>query len=162
LRSGVQCKMKRVKLYGIRTDHTYFPNAMKMADFWARALMMESKSTSETSVNFYKTSRSSNSEDSHLHTCSRENLKSRFRCFHFQVLISLNFNIIYLKYGPRCIFIKHSALQTRIRTHITTTNFIFQTALEYQHAKVRPRSKNPQFASRLTKAVKLVYSVQLF
>jgi hypothetical protein len=32
--------------------------------------------TSETSVNFYQTTRRNNAEDSHLHTCRRENLKS--------------------------------------------------------------------------------------
>jgi hypothetical protein len=38
--------------------------------------MMEATSTSETSVNFYQTTRRNNSEDSHLHTRRRENLKS--------------------------------------------------------------------------------------
>jgi hypothetical protein len=41
-----------------------------MAVFWVVA------STSETSVNFYQTARRYNPEDSHLHTCRRENLKS--------------------------------------------------------------------------------------
>jgi hypothetical protein len=40
------------------------------------ALMMEAESTSETSVNFYKTTRRNNPEDNHLHTRRRENLKS--------------------------------------------------------------------------------------
>jgi hypothetical protein len=40
------------------------------------ALMMEAASTSETSTNFYQTTRRNNSEDSHLHTRRRENLKS--------------------------------------------------------------------------------------
>jgi hypothetical protein len=40
------------------------------------ALMMEAASTSETLVNFYKTTRLCNPEDSHLHTRLRENLKS--------------------------------------------------------------------------------------
>jgi hypothetical protein len=40
------------------------------------ALMMEAASTSETSVNFYQTTRRYNPEDSHLHTRRRENLKS--------------------------------------------------------------------------------------
>jgi hypothetical protein len=39
-------------------------------------LMMEAASTSETSVNFYQTKRHYNPEDSHLHTCHHENLKS--------------------------------------------------------------------------------------
>jgi hypothetical protein len=39
--------------------------------------MMEAASTSETSVNFYQTTRRNNSEDSHLHTRRRENQKSR-------------------------------------------------------------------------------------
>jgi hypothetical protein len=47
---------------------------MKMADFWAVAIitpMMEAASTSETSVNFYQTTRHYNPEDSHLHTRRR-------------------------------------------------------------------------------------------
>jgi hypothetical protein len=40
------------------------------------ALMMEAASTSETSVNFYQTTRRYNPEDSHLHNRRRENLKS--------------------------------------------------------------------------------------
>jgi hypothetical protein len=38
--------------------------------------MMEAASTSETSVNFYQTTRRNNPQDSHLHTRRRENLKS--------------------------------------------------------------------------------------
>jgi hypothetical protein len=52
---------------------------MKMAVFWivtSCSLMMEAASTSETSVNFYQTTRRYNREDSHLHTRRRENLKS--------------------------------------------------------------------------------------
>jgi hypothetical protein len=40
------------------------------------ALMMEAANTSETSVNFYQTTRHNIPEDSHLHTRRRENLKS--------------------------------------------------------------------------------------
>jgi hypothetical protein len=40
------------------------------------ALMMEAASTSETSVNFYQTTRCNTPEDSHLHTRSHEKLKS--------------------------------------------------------------------------------------
>jgi hypothetical protein len=40
------------------------------------ALMIEAASTSETSVNFYQTTRRSNPEDNHLHTRRRENLNS--------------------------------------------------------------------------------------
>jgi hypothetical protein len=42
---------------------------------WVIALMMEATSTSETSVNFYQTTRHNSPEDSHLHTRRRENLK---------------------------------------------------------------------------------------
>jgi hypothetical protein len=42
----------------------------------AVALMMEAARTSETSVNFYQTTRRYNPEDSHRHTRRRENLKS--------------------------------------------------------------------------------------
>jgi hypothetical protein len=37
---------------------------------------VEAASTSETSVNFYQSTRRNIPEDSHLHTCRRENLKS--------------------------------------------------------------------------------------
>jgi hypothetical protein len=40
------------------------------------ALMMEAAGSSETSVNFYQTTRRYNPEDSHLRTNRRENLKS--------------------------------------------------------------------------------------
>jgi hypothetical protein len=40
------------------------------------ALMMEAASTFETLVSFYQTTRRYNPEDSHLHTCCCENLKS--------------------------------------------------------------------------------------
>jgi hypothetical protein len=40
------------------------------------ALMMEAASTSETLVNFYQTTRCYDPEDSHLHSCRHENLKS--------------------------------------------------------------------------------------
>jgi hypothetical protein len=40
-----------------------------------RAMMVEAVSTSETSVNFYNPTRRNNSEDRHLHTRKRENLK---------------------------------------------------------------------------------------
>jgi hypothetical protein len=39
------------------------------------AVMIEAASTTETSVNVYQTTRCYNSEDSHLHTRRRENLK---------------------------------------------------------------------------------------
>jgi hypothetical protein len=40
--------------------------------------MMETVSTSETSVNFYQTTRRNIPEDRHAHTRRRENLKSQF------------------------------------------------------------------------------------
>jgi hypothetical protein len=46
------------------------------ATFIITALMMEVASSSETSVNFYQTTRRYNPEDSHLHSRRRENLKS--------------------------------------------------------------------------------------
>jgi hypothetical protein len=41
------------------------------------ALIMEAASTSETSVNFYQTTRRNNPEDSRLHIRRRKNLKSQ-------------------------------------------------------------------------------------
>jgi hypothetical protein len=43
------------------------------------ALMMKAASTSETSVNFYQTTRRNNPEDSRLYTRRREKLKSHRR-----------------------------------------------------------------------------------
>jgi hypothetical protein len=53
------------------------------------ALMMEAASTSETSVNFYRTTRHYNPEDSHLHTRRRENLKSNFTLADPSVVLSV-------------------------------------------------------------------------
>jgi hypothetical protein len=62
---------------------------MKMAVFWvvapgslAIALVMEAARTSETLVNFYQTTRRYNSENSHLRTHRRENLKSNIFYLH--------------------------------------------------------------------------------
>jgi hypothetical protein len=41
--------------------------------------MMQAASTSETSVNFYQTTRRYNPEDSYLHTHRRENVKSKLK-----------------------------------------------------------------------------------
>jgi hypothetical protein len=43
------------------------------------ALMTEAASTSEMSVKFYQTTWCINPQDSHLHTCCHENLKSHMR-----------------------------------------------------------------------------------
>jgi hypothetical protein len=44
-------------------------------------LIIDAGSTSETSVNFYQTTRGNNPEDSHLHTRRRENLKPHMKVF---------------------------------------------------------------------------------
>jgi hypothetical protein len=41
------------------------------------AVMMEAASSSETSINFYQTTRRNNPEDSHLYTRRRGKLKSQ-------------------------------------------------------------------------------------
>jgi hypothetical protein len=48
---------------------------------------MEAASTSETSVNFYQTTRRNSPDDSHLHTRRRENLKSHHIFYSFLILI---------------------------------------------------------------------------
>jgi hypothetical protein len=44
-------------------------------------LMMEAASTSVTSIDFYQTKRRSTSEDSHVFTRRRQNLKPHSRCY---------------------------------------------------------------------------------
>jgi hypothetical protein len=46
-------------------------------------LMVEAASTSETSVNFYRTTRRKSPEDSHLNIRSREKLKSHMFIYFF-------------------------------------------------------------------------------
>jgi hypothetical protein len=53
------------------------------------AMVMESASTSETSVNFYRTTRRNIPQDSHLHTRRRENLKSHLNNTSFGELQDL-------------------------------------------------------------------------
>jgi hypothetical protein len=48
------------------------------------ALMMKAPRTSQTSVNFYQTTRRHNPEDSHLHTRRRESLKS-YNAYEFTI-----------------------------------------------------------------------------
>jgi hypothetical protein len=53
--------------------------------------MMEAASTSEISVNFYQITQPNNSEDSHLHTCRRQNLKAHnLICKHTFFPVSLH------------------------------------------------------------------------
>jgi hypothetical protein len=78
---------------------------MKMAVFWvvmpcslvvcslAITLMMEAASTSEMLVNFYQTTRNYNPEDSHLHTCHHENLKSHKIKHHYQESLPLGITL---------------------------------------------------------------------
>jgi hypothetical protein len=56
-------------------------------------LMIEAASTSETSVNFYKTTRRNNPEDSHLHIRRRENLKSQL------VRLIIEFELFFTHHG---------------------------------------------------------------
>jgi hypothetical protein len=59
--------------------------------------MMEAARTSETLVNFYRTTRCYNPEDSNLHTHRRENLKSYkeiFKCLHLEASFTL-INVIW-------------------------------------------------------------------
>jgi hypothetical protein len=57
-----------------------------VAVFWAIAPKMEAENISETSINFYQTTRRNNPGNSHFHTRCRENLKS-----HKSNVLSLGF-----------------------------------------------------------------------
>jgi hypothetical protein len=48
------------------------------------ALMTKAASTSEASVNFYQTTQRNKTENSHLHTRRRENLKCHHKCYFFK------------------------------------------------------------------------------
>jgi hypothetical protein len=56
---------------------------------------MEAASTSETSVNFYQTTRRNIPEDSHLHAPRRENLKFH----HLNVRTTKPFNVIFNRWN---------------------------------------------------------------
>jgi hypothetical protein len=63
-------------------------------------LMIEVASTSETSVNFYQTTRHYDPEDSHLHTCHHENLTSYLGPMSFaHLLLKITSQITNLMYG---------------------------------------------------------------
>jgi hypothetical protein len=65
--------------------------------------MKEAARISETSVNFYQTTWRNITQDSHLHTCSRENLKSQKtqRVSNYNVQNILRENLMQLmKYAP--------------------------------------------------------------
>jgi hypothetical protein len=51
---------------------------MKVTAFWDIAVMMEAVSTSETSVNFYQTTRRNIPEDSHLRKSGRLDFNDRY------------------------------------------------------------------------------------
>jgi hypothetical protein len=86
---------------------------------------MEAASTSETSVNFYRTTRRNNPEDSHTNTRRRENLKSHYLVtsytiiFNFmlytQSLTTLKLHFRYLSFIN--IFIKENS--TTIRNYLS-------------------------------------------
>jgi hypothetical protein len=78
--------------------------AMAMLAYSIIALMMEVASTSETSVNFYQTTRRYNPEDSHLNTRRRENLKSHATGFF--VLFCLKVNLINVRHWARLTVLK--------------------------------------------------------
>jgi hypothetical protein len=81
------------------------------------ALKMEIARTSETSVNFYQTTRRYNQEDSHLRIHRRENLKSHLilmRSFWYCLYI---FNSLKLTFN---IFLKILVVQNRRGVHTRT------------------------------------------
>jgi hypothetical protein len=70
-----------------------------------RAMMMETASTSEKSVNYYQTTRRYNPEDSHLHTHRSEYLKSclpmvAFYCQCVGLIISIPIMALFLFMNP--------------------------------------------------------------
>jgi hypothetical protein len=76
---------------------------MKMVVFWVVApcslvevyrRMVEAASTSETSVNFYQTTRRNNPEDSHIHTRRRQNLISQLSHYVLQHLLETSLYIL--------------------------------------------------------------------
>jgi hypothetical protein len=77
--TDVERRLAQAKLFDIGTKHmlsvlqycTVFLLLRRAVWF-----IMEAASTSETSVNFYQTTRRNNPEDSHLDTRSIENLKT--------------------------------------------------------------------------------------
>jgi hypothetical protein len=71
----------------------YFMTAFTLSNAKLIVQMMEAEYTSEASVNFYQTARRNIPEDSHLHTRSRENLKS-----HLHTPVSLFLQVFRLHF----------------------------------------------------------------
>jgi hypothetical protein len=78
--ASVAVKMCSRLIYFVRKFYKFYTfNAICKGNAATKsitALVMEAASTSETSVNFYQTTRRYNPKDSHLHTRRCENLKS--------------------------------------------------------------------------------------
>jgi hypothetical protein len=72
--------------------------------------MIEAASTSKMSVIFYQTTQCNNPEDTHLHSCHHENLKSH----HENLLHALQIIPQLLQFGCLVMFAfcRHNALQT--------------------------------------------------
>jgi hypothetical protein len=83
-----QCCIIGLCEYG--DEHLGYLKAGKTTVFWdvapcslAIAMMMEAASPSETSVNFYQTTRSNIPEDSYVHIRRRENLNFHLKAGNF-------------------------------------------------------------------------------
>jgi hypothetical protein len=112
--------------------------------------MMEAESTSETSVNFYQTTRFNNPEHSHLHTHHCENLKSQFllhlcsginrktacslgsvRMAVFWVVAPCSLVEVHLRFrGPCCLHHQGTLMMEAARFSETLVNF-YQTTRSY-------------------------------
>jgi hypothetical protein len=132
-------------------DKCYYNGASlqeHLLGLWLIALMMEAASTSETSVNFYQTTWHNNLEDSCLHTCCHENLKSHKGNFTFDRAVE-----IVIKQKTKY---KRSLMEMRVQTVTKAPHQNYKQ----RAGNSRPHSRgrvNPRHLHILNKRIQVVH-----
>jgi hypothetical protein len=111
----------------------------EVSEVLATYRMIEAAISSETSVNLYQTTRCNIPEDSHLHTCRRENLK-----FHENVFIICCFWGWFLFSVPRITFIRPWVFGLSVHTKLDPWNKKVGSSCSRLIAGIEESCKKPQ------------------